>query len=124
GDHGLWGVIATEREEPQTVIGSTHHRLAYPTYYREHIERGRVLEEAHEHPGNDISDNIFQRDIKIEVLSAQLRGEYLYAACGEAGMRIFDVAFIDNKAFAERITTAPVSPVGQRFYIRTCHATD
>ncbi len=48
----------------------------------------------------------------------QHRGEYLYAACGEGGVRVFDIAFIDDKAFSERITTAPVSPVGQKFYVR------
>ena len=40
----------------------------------------------------------------------QPRGEFLYAACGKEGVRVFDIAFIDNKAFSERITTAPVSP--------------
>ena len=42
----------------------------------------------------------------------QARGEYLYAACGEDGLRVFDIAFIDDKGFSERITTAPVSPLG------------
>ena len=28
----------------------------------------------------------------------QNRGEYLYAACGEDGVRVFDIAFIDDKA--------------------------
>jgi hypothetical protein len=32
------------------------------------------------------------------------------------------VAFIDNKAFSERYTTAPFSPVGQRLFVRTQHA--
>jgi hypothetical protein len=36
---------------------------------------------------------------------------------------VFDIAFIDDKAFAERITTAPVSPVGQKFYLDTKYAT-
>ncbi len=49
--------------------------------------------------------------------SVQARGEYLYAACGEAGVRVFDIAFIDHKGFSERITTAPVSPLGQQFYV-------
>ncbi len=53
----------------------------------------------------------------------QARGEYLYAACGEGGLRVFDIAFIDDKAFSERITTAPVSPVGQQFYVETRYAT-
>jgi len=47
----------------------------------------------------------------------------MYAACGEGGLRIFDIAFIDHKGFAERITTAPVSPLGQRFYVRSKYAT-
>ena len=54
---------------------------------------------------------------------AQARGEYLYAACGESGLRVFDIAFIDNKGFSERIVTAPVSPLGQRFFVRTTYAT-
>ena len=60
---------------------------------------------------------------KPEILDLQHRGEYLYAACGHGGLRVFDIAFIDHKAFSERITTAPVSPVGQRFYVRTKFAT-
>ena len=59
---------------------------------------------------------------KPEVLDLQHRGEYLYAACGSGGLRIFDIAFIDHKGFSERITTAPVSPLGQRFYVRTQYA--
>ena len=58
-----------------------------------------------------------------EILSIQARGEYLYAACGEAGLRVFDIAFIDHKGFSERIVTAPVSPLGQRFFVRTTYAT-
>ena len=60
---------------------------------------------------------------EAEVLSVQARGEYLYAACGEGGLRVFDIAFIDHKGFSERITTAPVSPLGQQFYVRTKYAT-
>ena len=36
-----------------------------------------------------------------EILSVQLRGEYLYAACGSGGLRVFDVAQIDQKGFSE-----------------------
>ena len=39
------------------------------------------------------------------------------------GFRIFDVANIDNKGFSERMTTAPVSPLGQRLYVKTKYAT-
>src|SRR5207245_7912559 len=41
----------------------------------------------------------------------------------EMGLRVFDIAFIADKGFSERITTAPVSPLGQRFYVRTKYAT-
>ncbi len=123
GEHGFEGVIVTEETEPQAVIGSSLHKLAYPENYKEHLENERKLEHSHEHPGRDILETLSLRFRKPEVLDLQHRGEYLYAACGEGGLRIFDIAFIDDKAFSERITTAPVSPLGQRFYVRTKFAT-
>jgi hypothetical protein len=42
---------------------------------------------------------------------------------GAGGLRIFDIANIDNKDFSEKTTTAPVSPLGQRFYLPTKYAT-
>jgi hypothetical protein len=123
GEHGFEGVIVTERDEPQAVIGSTFHEIAFPEFYREHVERGRLIEHAHEHPGKDISENITRPHREPEILSLQARGEYLYAACGKGGLRVFDIAFIDHKGFSERITTAPVSPVGQRFFVETRYAT-
>ncbi len=109
GEGGLEAVAVTERDEPQAVIGSRLHELAFPDYFRTHQERGGKLAESHEHAGT--------------VLDLQLRGEYLYAACGKDGFVAYDVAAIDNKGFSERIITAPVSPVGQRFYTRTSYAT-
>ena len=53
----------------------------------------------------------------------QLRGEYLYAALGKGGFRVYDVANVDNKNFSERTITAPVSPLGQRLYVSTKYAT-
>ncbi|MCU0708112.1 MAG: hypothetical protein MUF23_07470 [Pirellula sp.] len=123
GEHGLEGIVVTEQHEPQAVIGSTLHSLAYPDNYKEHVEHGRILEHAHEHPGRDILETLSPRYRKPEILSLQHRGEFLYAACGEGGLRVFDIAFIDHKGFSERITTAPVSPLGQRLYVRTEYAT-
>jgi len=57
------------------------------------------------------------------VLDLQLRGEYVYAACGADGFIAYDVANIGNKGFSERIVTAPVSPLGQRLYVKTKYAT-
>jgi hypothetical protein len=123
GEHGLEAVIVTEQDEPQAVIGSTLHALAYPDFYKKHLDNGRKLEYAHEHPGFDISEKFTHPFRKHEVLQVQHRGEYLYAACGCDGVRVFDIAFIDHKQFAERITTAPVSPCGQRFYVKTQYCT-
>ncbi len=110
GEEGLEGVAVTEWDEPQAVIGSNLHRMAYPANYQHHVEHGRALREAYHHEGKD-------------VLSLQLRGEYLYTANGTDGLRVFDVANIDNKGFSERIVTAPVSPLGQRAYVKTRYAT-
>jgi hypothetical protein len=107
---GLEAVMVTERDEPQAVIGSYLHRLAYPDLYMRHQGRGRHLETGHDHEGH--------------TLSLQQRGEYLYAAEGEEGLRVYDIANVDNKGFSERIVTAPVSPLGQKFYVRTRYATD
>ncbi len=109
GHEGLEGVVVTERDEPQAVIGSRLHELAYPDRYRDHKGRGYHLTEAYHHGG--------------DVLSLQLRGEYLFAAQGKQGLRIYDVAQIDQKGFSERIVSAPVSPVGQRLYVDTKDAT-
>jgi hypothetical protein len=119
GDHGLAAVVVTERDEPQAVIGSSLHQLAYPDNYRKHLEAAGKLKHSHEHSGRDVGERIR----RPEVLSIQARGEYLYAACGESGLRVFDIAFIDHKGFSERIVTAPVSPLGQRFFVRTSYAT-
>ncbi len=124
GEHGLTAVEVTERDEPQAVIGSQLHSLAFPDDYRKHLEHGGRLEhrprtsrQGHQRPA---PAPVAQ---KPEVLAVQTRGEYLYAACGEGGLRVFDIAFIDDKGFSERITTAPVSPLGQKFYVPTKYAT-
>jgi hypothetical protein len=122
GEHGLFAVEATERAEPQAVIGSTLHEMAFPEHYEEHVERGRELEEAHEHPGKDIAEQLLPGGRRIDIHDLQLRGEFLYAACGEGGLRVFDVAFVDHKGFSERIVTAPVSPAGQQLYVRSANA--
>jgi hypothetical protein len=79
------------------------HELAYPDFAKQHTEQRRgQLGEAYHHDGT--------------VLDLQLRGEYLYAACGPKGFIAYDVANIDNKGFSERIITAPVSPIGQKLF--------
>jgi len=107
----LEAVVATERTEPQAVLGSTLQKIAYPGNYQEFVKSGRELREAYEHKGNP------------RALQVQLRGEYAYVAAGEGGLRVYDVAQIDQKGFSERITTAPVSRFGQKFWVRTKYAT-
>ena len=123
GEEGLHAVTVTEQQEPQAVIGSTLHAQAFPDDFRKHVEHGNSLQRAYEHPGYDVGTK-FRNPLqaKGEILSVQNRGEYLLAACGADGVRMFDIAFIDNKAFSERITTAPVSPAGQRFHVPTKYA--
>jgi hypothetical protein len=107
----LEAVVATERTEPQAVIGSTLQKIAYPSNYQKFVNGGRELAEAYEHKGNP------------RALQVQVRGEYAYVAAGEGGLRVYDIAQIDQKGFSERITTAPVSPFGQRLYLKTKYAT-
>jgi hypothetical protein len=107
--HGFEAVVVTERDEPQAVIGSRLHELAFPKEFAAHRARGGRLQEAYHHHG--------------DVVSLQLRGEYLFAAQGKEGLRIYDVAQIDQKGFSERMVSAPVSPLGQRLYVDTKDAT-
>ena len=110
GEKGIEAVAVTEWSEPQAVYGSYLHRLAYPRNFAEHEARGGSLEESHHHHGNG------------EVVSLQLRGEYLFTAQGRGGFRVYDVANVDNKDFSERIVTAPVSPLGQDTHVATADA--
>ncbi len=110
GYEGLHAVVWTEPDEPQAVIGSHLHSIAYPANYKKHLDGGSLLTEGYEHSGHDIQDIV-------------LRGEYLYTANGPAGFEVFDVANIDQKGFSERIVSSPVSPLGQRTRIHTKYAT-
>jgi hypothetical protein len=110
GNGGLEAVAVTEEEEPQAVIGSYLHKLAYPDKYQEHKAKHEELQVAHHHHGED-------------VLQIQLRGEYLYTASGRGGLRVYDVASVDNKGFSERYVTAPVSPLGQYTVVPSTFAT-
>ncbi len=110
-DDSLEAVVATERAEPQAVMGSSLHKIAFPANYQRFVNGGRELKEAYEHKGNP------------RALQVQLRGEYAYVAAGEGGLRVYDVAQIDQKGFSERITTAPVSRFGQKFWVKTKYAT-
>src|SRR5437870_5659721 len=49
GEHGLHAVVVTERDEPQAVIGSYLHHLAFPDYYEKHLKNCQNLKHVYEH---------------------------------------------------------------------------
>jgi hypothetical protein len=106
GRAGFEAIPVAESEEPPAILGSDLDQMAYPANYAKFVAHNRELPTAYRHPGDEVQD-------------LQLRGEYLYAALGHGGIRIYDVANIDVKDVSERMITAPVSPLGQRFYVKT-----
>jgi len=108
GNKGFEAITVAEHDEPEAIFGSDLQRIAYPENYKKFEAHHRELHAAAEHPGN--------------VLDIQARGEYAYAANGSGGLRVYDIANIDNKGFSERMSTAPVSPIGQRFFVPTKNA--
>jgi hypothetical protein len=108
GSRGFEAIAVAEHDEPEAIYGSDLHRVAYPDDFKRFVAHNRQLSAVARHEGN--------------VLDIQARGEYAYAATGKGGLRVYDIANIDNKGFSERVTTAPVSPLGQRFYLPTKNA--
>lgn len=104
-------VQVTEWDEPQAVIGSYLHRYAYPDWYQNHQRAKGKLQQAHSHTTDGAAQCI------------SLRGEYLYAAEGSGGMRVYDVASIANKGVSQRIISAPFSKLGQQTHIASDNAT-
>ena len=109
GKKGFEAIAVTEHDEPPAVIGSDLQKLAYPGDYKKHVSNRSELKEAYGHAGS-------------EILDVQARGEYLYAAMGKGGLRVYDIANIDDKDISQRTITAPVSPLGQHFYVPTKYA--
>lgn len=105
GKGGFEAIPISEQQQPPAIYGSDLDHIAYPSNYKKFVQHGRRLRTAYRHHGN--------------VLDLQLRGEYLYAAMGHEGFRIYDVADVDVKDVSERLITAPVSPLGQKFYLKT-----
>ncbi|MDI1302465.1 MAG: hypothetical protein PSX71_11205 [bacterium] len=104
-------VQVTEWDEPQAVIGSYLHRYAYPDWFARHQLHNQELQTAHDHRTSGA------------VGCMQIRGEYLFAAEADGGMRVYDVASIANKGVAQRIITAPYSSLGQKSFIHSKNAT-
>jgi hypothetical protein len=108
GSRGFEAIAVAEHDEPEAIYGSDLQRVAYPDDFKNFVASGRELHAAAQHAG--------------DVLDIQARGEYAYAATGRGGLRIYDIANVDNKGFSEKISTAPVSPLGQRFFVPTKNA--
>ena len=106
----LEAVQVTEWDEPQAVIGSYLHRYAYPDWFREHEARGQKLEHGYNHPSGPVR-------------CVQLRGEYVFAAAGAEGTRVFDAASVSNKGISQRIITAPFSLLGHDTQVESKNAT-
>jgi hypothetical protein len=110
GERHVEAVQVTEWDEPQAVIGSYLHRHAYPDWFAAHEKRGRRLEESHHHASGGA------------VGCVAVRGEYLFAAEGAGGMRVYDVASVANKGVSQRIVTSPFSPLGQGTHVASADA--
>jgi hypothetical protein len=111
GDKHVEAVQVTEWDEPQAVIGSYLHRYAYPDWFNQHQGRNQQLDTSHHEPTKD------------GVRCLQLRGEYLFAAEGNGGFRVYDVASIANKGVSQRIISAPFSPLGHDTHVPSKNAT-
>ena len=103
GKKGFEAIAVAEHDEPEAIYGSDLQRIAYPDNYKKFLAHHRELNAAAERSGN--------------VVDIQARGEYAYAASGPGGLHVYDIANIDNKSFSEKVTTAPVSPIGQKFFV-------
>jgi hypothetical protein len=103
-------INVTEWDEPQAVVGSYLQRYAYPDRFAEHQKRGRKLPRAASHNAGEVG-------------CLQLRGEYLYVAEGNEGMRVYDVASNANKGTSQQLISAPFSPLGHDTHIASPRAT-
>ncbi|NUN94667.1 MAG: hypothetical protein HUU16_00695 [Candidatus Omnitrophica bacterium] len=120
GEGGVSAVAVTEWDEPQAVIGSYLHQQVYPNRFGEHLARGAILQEAYHH--HSVGGSLFPWD-KHDIRGLQLVGQYLFTASGHEGLRVFDVANIDNKGFSERFVSDPATPLGHDTHVDTECAT-
>lgn len=97
---GVTAVEVTEGREPMPVIGSNFHRVLHPQSYDQFVRGGRKLRTAYTRRAP-------------RVVSVATRGEYLLAAEGSDGLKLYDVANINNKSVAQRIVQAVNSPLGE-----------
>ncbi|MFM9851683.1 MAG: multiheme c-type cytochrome [Sphingomonadaceae bacterium] len=131
---GFEAVRVTEWDEPQAVIGSYLQKIAYPDWYKLHVDQnGRELKEwtrgkpfdknfSGETDHTELFRNVVQ-GTRDRVGCLQLRGEYMFVAEGKGGFSVYDVASIANKGVSEPIVSAPFSPLGQKTRVDSKNAT-
>jgi hypothetical protein len=110
GGGGVQGIRVAEGYEPRPVIGSWLHQQSYPADFKKFVAGGRRLDEAHSAGGTNVRAIV-------------RRGEFLYVADGPGGLRVYDIFAIANKAAAQRITPAAISPLGQNVQVKSTNAT-
>lgn len=108
-DDGVVAAQVTEWDEPQAVIGSYLHRYAYPDNFSAHQNNDESLQIGTGHSGG-------------RAACVQMRGEYLYSAEGDQGLRIYDIANVANKGFSQRIVDAPFSKLGHDPQLKSADA--
>lgn len=110
GKGGLSATLVAESTEPQAVLGSHLHQIAYPDYYAQHLKRNMKLTENYAHRS-------------MQSNQVQMYGEFLLSAGGPNGFIVYDAANVANKGFSQRIVTTNFSSIGQRLYVDTKDAT-
>ena len=111
GQGGVEAVAVTEMDEPQAVIGSDLHQLAYPEQYAAHEKR---------RPRADDRRSITARRTRSACRCAASTST---SPTATGGFKVFDIAQINQKGFSEKIVSAPVSPLGQHTNVKTRYAT-
>jgi len=107
---GITAVEVAEGDEPVPVIGSNFDHILYPESFDKFVKGGRKLHVSHT-----------RRAPKI--VSVVVRGEYAIAAEGSDGFRLYDIANINNKQFAQRIVQHVNSPLGEGSVVKSPDAT-
>lgn len=108
--HSITAVKVTEGDEPQPVIGSAFDKVLYPDSYAKFEKGGRKLTLSH-------------RRLAPKIVGLALRGEYVIAAEGSAGFKLYDIANINNKQDAQRIVQHVNSPLGEGSVVHSPDAT-
>ena len=127
---GITGVRVTDGREPQPVIGSNFHKVLCAERYEKSEAAERRVKAAYgctesfekfEAGGRHLRTAYSRHAPRVQ--SVATRGEYLLAAEGPAGLKLYDIANINNKSVAQRIVQAVNSPLGERTVVPTRNAT-